>query len=238
VSTLPFSMVPTNLAPLAMVDAPVIDAATQNELVLGEEALFREARRVRRRRWTIGLLAFVLLGGTAAVAAIATAGVSAASQAGRCRDSQVTAVAAQLPGAAVSGGWVIRYRNDGSSTCTLSGYPTVVALVGITGPSEVAAHIRNGVLGGFFGQGPGARTGLPTVLLHGRTSVASSVVEFVSAGTAQSPCTESKRLPLLFRTIWVNLPGDERPFALKVSMLVCAYLAATPLVPGATGTAH
>ena len=169
---------------------------------------------------------------------IGEAHVSAASPTGRCRDSQITAVAAQLPGAAVSGGWVIRYRNNSSSTCTLSGYPIVVALVGATGPGEVAAHIRNGALGGFFGRGSGGHNSLPTVLLHGRISVASSVVEFVSAATAQSPCPENKRLPLLFNTIWVNLPGGERPFALTVSMLVCAYLAATPIVPGDTGSAR
>lgn len=126
--------------------------------------------------------------------------VVAASAAGRCRDSRITAVAAQLPGAAVSGGWVIRYRNDSSSTCTLSGYPIVVALVGATGPSEVAAHIRNGALGGFFGRGSGGRNRLPGVLLHDRTRVASSVGEFVSAATAQSTCPD-KRRPLRFRTI-------------------------------------
>lgn len=93
-------------------------------------------------------------------------------------------------------------------------------------------------MGGLFGQGSGGRNGLPTVLLHPRTAVASSVVEFVSAGTAQSRCPENERLPLLFHTIWVNLPGGQRPFVLTVSMLVCAHLAATPIVPGATGRGY
>ena len=191
-------------------------------------------RSVRLRRVTACVL---VLTGQAVIMNNGETHVSAASAPRPCRDSQITAVAAQLPGAAVSGGWVIRYRNDSSSTCTLSGYPTVVALVGATGPSQVAAHSPNGALGGFLGRGSGRHNSLPTVLLHARTSVASSVVEFVSAATAQSTCPD-KRRPLLFHTIWVNLPGGGRPFALTVSMLVCSYLEANPIVPGAAGSAQ
>jgi len=56
----------------------VITSPVQPEPVLDEEALFREARRLRRRRWTIGTLTVaVLLGVAAAIAALASSGNSA-----------------------------------------------------------------------------------------------------------------------------------------------------------------
>ena len=97
----------------------------------------------------------------------------------RCRASQISVTESQL-GAAVSGGWLIRYRNVGSSACTLAGYPTVVALVSPTGPLRVAAHVSLGYLGGWESLKP-----LPAAVLAARSGVASSVVEYVSDGTAQ-----------------------------------------------------
>src|ERR1700733_8142077 len=94
---------------------------------------------VRRACRSVGLRAIlvcmlVLAAGAVVVMRAGAIRAAAASGPNRCRGNQIAVVAAQLPGAAVSGGWVIRYRNSGSSACTLSGYPTVVALVGTTGP--------------------------------------------------------------------------------------------------------
>jgi hypothetical protein len=61
----------------------LIDAPPRNEQPAhDEEALFREARRLRRRRWVIGLLsAAVVLGGGTAIAELATSGGSAPASA-------------------------------------------------------------------------------------------------------------------------------------------------------------
>ena len=53
----------------------MITGLVEHGTPLDEEALFREARRLRRRRWTIGLLiAAIVLGGTAAIVAVSTSG--------------------------------------------------------------------------------------------------------------------------------------------------------------------
>ena len=148
----------------------------------------------------------------------------------RCRASQISVTESQL-GAAVSGGWLIRYRNVGSSACTLAGYPTVVALVSPTGPLRVAAHVSLGYLGGWESLKP-----LPAAVLAARSGVASSVVEYVSDGTAQDLCWDKAR-PLWLRSLWLDLPGGTRPIALAVSGLFCSGFIATPFVPGTTGFA-
>ena len=68
--------------------------------------------------------------------------------------------------------------------------------------------------------------------------MASSVVEFV-AGIGNLLCF-TKRYPLWFHSLWLNVPGGTRPFALAVTsmpMIVCSYFEANPIVPGTTGTA-
>ena len=177
----------------------------------------------------------LLVAGLAAITNAVATPTAGPSEFPRCRDSQITETAAQLPGAAVTGGWVIRYRNVSSSGCTLTGYPTVVALAGATGPSEVAAHSRSGALGGLLPAPSGMGAPLPRVLLRAGTTGASSVVQFASAATAQSTCPD-KDLPLWFHYLWVNIPTGKRPFALSVSMIVCSHLTANPIVRGSTGS--
>ena len=150
----------------------------------------------------------------------------------QCRASQISVAAAQQLGAAVSGGWLVRYRNISSSTCTLSGYPTVVGLVSPTGPATVAAHVSLGYLGGWQSAKP-----VPTVVLAARTGVASSIVEYVSDSTAQNLCWDKAR-PVWFHFLRLELPGSTRPFALPVPEgLFCSGLITTPIVPGTTGWA-
>jgi hypothetical protein len=153
----------------------------------------------------------------------------------RCSDSQLVVTAAELPGVAVTGGWVIRYRNVSSSTCTLSGYPTIIGLVSAMGPVQAAAETTSGALGGWQPNVPGPKKPLPTVVLRAKGGMASSVVEFVT-GTGNLLCP-SKRYPLWFHSLWLDLPGGMRPFALTVSMIVCAYFEANPMVAGTTGIA-
>lgn len=142
---------------------------------------------------------------------------------------------AWLEGGSFTSGLVIHYRNVSSSSCTLSGYPTVVGLVSATGPSQVAAHTPVSYLGGWEPLKP-----LPTVLMAARKGVASSIVTFLApylfAENSRPSCPRGDRR-FWFRSLWVNVPGGTRPFVLDVSsMIVCAYFFATPIVPGATGS--
>jgi len=186
---------------------------------------------------SLALALLVALTGSLVTATTVGATRSDAAGLPRCRDTQIAITGTQLPGAAVSGGWVLRYRNVSSSACTLSGYPVVVGVVSATGKSEMAKRARSGALGGWEQRHPGAPKPLPIVVLRARTGVASSVVEFVAGATAQSSCPNDSR-PLWFHALWVNVPGGTRPFVLKVSMVVCSHFDANPIVPGATGSAN
>jgi hypothetical protein len=157
----------------------------------------------------------------------------------RCHDSQMAVTAAELPGVAVSGGIVVRYRNLSPYACTLSGYPTVVGLVSPTGPVQAAADVVSGGLGGWQPSAVGVQKPLPTVVVSAKGGVASSVVEFVDGATTDTFCP-SKRYPLWLHSLWLNVPGGTRPFALAVSsmsIIVCSHFEADPIVPGTTGTA-
>ena len=140
----------------------------------------------------------------------------------------------------MTAGLVVRYRNFSPYACTLSGYPTVIGLVSPAGPVQAATNVVNGVLGGWRPTAPGASKPLPTPVLSAKGGMASSVVESVNAGTAQSICPETGRLPLWFRFLWLDVPGGTRPFALamrSLTVIVCKYFEASPIVPGTTGTA-
>ena len=185
------------------------------------------------------VLALTFAGQASIGTAVATPAVAAALA--RCRDSQLTVTATELAGAAVSGGAVVRYRDLGQHACTLSGYPTVVGLVSRAGPAQAAVDVVSAALGGWQPYRLGVTEPLPTVVLLANGGMASSVVEFVSTGSAQSPCP-SGRLPLWFRSVWLDVPGGTRPFALDVSsmaitMIVCSHFVTTPIVPGTTGSA-
>ena len=135
----------------------------------------------------------------------------------------------------MSGGIVVHYRNLSPYACTLSGFPTVIGLVSPAGPVQVAADVVSGGLGGWQPTAPGGQEPLPTVVLSAIGGMASSVVEFVTRiGNLFCP---SKRYPLLFHSLWLNVPGGTRPFALAVSMIVCSYFDASPIVLGTTGSA-
>ncbi len=193
-------------------------------------------KRVRVLTVTMATIMCVVAGASQAALAVTGAGVAAvAAGLAHCRDSKLAITAAELPGVAVTGGWVIRYRNLSSSTCTLSGYPTVIGLVSGTGPVQAAADTTSGALGGWQPNAPGVQKPLPTVVLSARAGMASSVVEFVT-GIGNLLCP-SKRYPFWFHSLWLDVPGGTLPFALAVSMIVCSYFDANQIVPGTTGSA-
>ena len=148
----------------------------------------------------------------------------------RCRDTQLVVTGVEAPGAAVTAGWVVRYKNVTSSACTLTGYPNVVGVNFVTGKSFAAAHRRNGSVGGWQRSYSGEPKPLPTVVLPARQGVASSMVEYLGASPAPS-------CPIV-TSLWVNVPGGTRPFVLKVSTAVCGQFDANPIVPGTTGWAN
>ena len=102
------------------------------------------SRLLRLRRPTLAnKRAWVLIGTIVASASVVAAAPrvalgapAVAAKLTRCHDSQMAVTAAELPGVAVSGGIVVRYRNLSPYACTLSGYPTVVGLVSRTGPCK------------------------------------------------------------------------------------------------------
>jgi hypothetical protein len=196
------------------------------------DRLIAEAkRRARQRRLAATVLVLAMVVAAATLFALRVSDrVAAVSGRGPCRNGQLRATAAQLPGAAVTVGWVIRYRNVSPSACTLSGYPTIS--VSASGLSEAATHSRLGMLGGVSS----LPTSLPRVLLRDRNAVASSTVEFFGDPITDLPCP-GKRATLRFRSLSVTMPGGGRSFALPVSRAaVCSRGLATPIVPGSTGT--
>ena len=96
----------------------------------------------------------------------------------------------------------------------------------------------SGVLGGWQPYSIGVQKPLPTVVVRAKGGMASSVVEFVP-GIGNLLCP-SKRYPLLFHSLWLNVPAGTRPFVLNLSampMIVCSHFVTTPIVPGTTGSA-
>jgi hypothetical protein len=188
---------------------------------------------IKRALTGVGILAFALLlvaAGSLVASSRSTTGASVAALA-RCHDTQLAVTGVEASGAAVSGGWIIRYRNVGATACWLTGYPNVVGMNFATGESRAAAHLRSGYLGGWMGYANGKVKPLPVVVLRARDGVASSMVQWVSGPTAQtSGC-------FVLTWLWVNVPGGTRPFALKAWTLVCAHFDADPIVPGVRGSA-
>ncbi|HEY5265990.1 MAG TPA: DUF4232 domain-containing protein [Acidimicrobiales bacterium] len=148
----------------------------------------------------------------------------------RCRDTQLATTGVEASGAAVTTGWVVRYKNVSATACTLTGYPNIVGVNFETGKSFAATHRRNGYIGGWQRSYSGKPKPLPTVVLTARGGVASSMVEYLGASPAPS-------CPIV-TSLWVNVPGGARPFVLKVSTVVCGQFNANPIVPGNAGWAN
>jgi hypothetical protein len=149
-----------------------------------------------------------------------------------CVETQLAVTGVGAAGGSLHAGVVIHYRNLSPTACSLTGYSNVVGLNFESGKSRVARRIVNGYLGGWMGYKKGKSEPLPLAVLRARGGEASSMVEWADGGTDQQPgCS-------VLSSLWVNMAGGRRPFALKELMLVCGYFDATPIVPGATGSAQ
>ncbi|MGC1420565.1 MAG: hypothetical protein WA786_10670 [Acidimicrobiales bacterium] len=186
------------------------------------------------RLWSIkaALLSVLLITGLLAVVQ-SWSPVQAASVAmPMCADTQLTVSGVAAPGGSLHAGLVIHYKNVSATACSLTGYSSVVGINFETEKSRAAGHIRDGYLGGWMGYKDGEAKPLPLVVLRARNGAASSMVQWADGATAQQPgCS-------VLTSLWVNVPGGSRPIALKEWMLVCGYFDGTPIVPGATGSAH
>jgi hypothetical protein len=149
-----------------------------------------------------------------------------------CVETQLAVTGVAAPGGSLHAGVVIHYRNVSATACSLTGYSNVVGINFEIGKSRAARRVINGYLGGWVGYKKGKTEPLPLAVLRARDGEASSMVEWADGGTDQQPgCS-------VLTSLWVNMPGGRRPFALKESMLVCGYFDATPIVPGVTGSAQ
>lgn len=142
----------------------MLTGLVEHQTPLDEEALFREARRLRRRRWTIGLLiAAIALGGSAAIVVISTSGRGANTT------TSTTSTAGVLPNgsfAALHVAGPLAVAADGAL------YVTNVVGAGLTGGDRVLVRLPDGrfrvVAGdgkvGFSGDGgPAVRAELSSV---------------------------------------------------------------------------
>lgn len=145
-----------------------------------------------------------------------------------CRDGQLSVSGVNGGGAAVTWSWIIRYRNVSPVRCTLSGYPTVVGLIGTVGV-RLAQHELNGYMGGWTGASSSGKQKPPTVTLRARTGVASSMIEVTSA-SASGTCPH-------LTSLWVKIPGGARPWVFSVRIVDCSNFSTNPFVPGSTGRA-
>jgi hypothetical protein len=149
-----------------------------------------------------------------------------------CGETQLAVTGVGAPGGSLHAGVVIHYRNVSATACSLTGYSNVVGINFETRKSRAARRIINGYLGGWMGHQKGKTDPLPVAVLRARDGEASSMVEWADGSTDQQPgCS-------VLTSLWVNIPGGRRPFALKELMLVCGYFDATPIVRGVTGSAQ
>ena len=221
--------------------------APGDPITRAEELIIKEARRRHRRRvmFSVGVATLVIAGLGTSVVVLAghRASRSPASPLlarpgrptptdARCRggDLQVVAVRGLFGmGQTLE---VIGFRNASRTSCTLHGYPLVVALGAQGSPGTTARPTLNGYGGGLA---PGA-TALPTVTLEpGQSASATIGGEAHPSGTETScpsyasflvtPPDSTHSVPV---ASWVGpVPG---PFP------GCQSIVVTPIVPGASGT--
>ncbi len=209
------------------------------------EVLIREARqRSRRRRATLSALAT----GLAVVVLVVVASVvwgransgpnvankpvsSAAAALPPCRAAQLAVTDVAGNGAALTFPWIIHYKNISSSSCALTGYPTVVGTDKWTRRLFAATHTLNSYTGGWMGYRANAQPKpVPTVALRARTGVASSMIVAL--------VNDNWRVCHVFTSIRVTVPGSTTPFVLTSLIEDCKYFQAHPIVPGTTGRAY
>jgi Protein of unknown function (DUF4232) len=115
----------------------------------------------------------------------------------------------------------ILFRNAGTTTCTMYGYPSVI--VSANGATSGVDDTPNGYLGGASGS-----TVPDVTLAPGAT--ASALIE----GT-DSPEGNATSCPT-FNSVQVSPPGDSQSVTLDTSLPGCSTIEVHPVVNGSTGT--
>jgi hypothetical protein len=118
---------------------------------------------------------------------------------------------------------VIVFRNTGSSTCVLQGYPGVAALDGSGRQVAQAQRTLNGYLGGV-------RAGNPPLVRLAAGASASATVEALAFGPNGDSCTA-------YAGLLVTPPDETRSVRVNWDSDGCSELQIHPVVAGTTGQA-
>lgn len=169
-------------------------------------------------RGALVALAALLLAATA----LAACGFDSANAAVACTSSDVRISAGQFGVGHGHFGGALLFRNEGSTACTLRGYPVALGLTADGGRRIAAAGTPRGYVGGLL---PG-RASPPTVLLAPGVA-ASAILE----GTTR----EDGGACRTFRAIVVGPPGGVATTALAIETAPCTRLEVHPIVSGVTG---
>jgi D-serine deaminase-like pyridoxal phosphate-dependent protein len=171
-------------------------------------------------RRTAALAVATLAGGAALFAAVPSPAHAATAAAPTCRGTALAVTATQPQGAAGHGNLVLRFRNTGSASCRLHGYPGLDALR--ANGHLLAAAQRT--VSGFTG---GSTHGVPTVVLR-PGHYASADVEWQNfAPTTGGDCAFS-------HSIATTPANTTRTVHLTRSVSACG-LQVHPTVAGRTG---
>jgi hypothetical protein len=163
------------------------------------------------------------LAATAAVGSIMVVGTAstagAATRVAPCSSNHLTVHHTATDGAAGHGSFVLVFRNIGSHSCTLTGYPRVHALSERGHLMARAAHTLSGYSGGA--------QAVQTVVIH-PGHAASAVVEYLF----YNPVTLGNCLYSADISVWA--PHRTHRFVQPVSVSVCD-LQVHPVVAGTSG---
>ncbi|MET8233274.1 DUF4232 domain-containing protein [Micromonospora sp. NPDC005298] len=141
---------------------------------------------------------------------------------GRCTTANLTVTLGAPDSASGHRGVAVVFRNSGSTTCRLTGYPGIDAL---GGDGRTLAHAERTPRGYLGGAARGSRPATVTLRPDG---VASALVEAQAFGADGASCTPYARL-------LVTPPDDVRSVRLGWDTDSCGDLEVHPVVPGATG---
>jgi hypothetical protein len=180
------------------------------------------------RSLSIATVATILVG--VAVFVVSPAEPAFAKTIPRCQETQLDVAIVSRGAAAGHVGDAIVFTNISSSTCTLSGYPTVrLSESPKVGLELVAKDTQSGYLGGLGGTG--AKLALPVVKLRAHGGTASSLVE-----GGDNP-VDGATTCLWFAKVSVALPHLSPPYRLSMRFPSCVRPQVHPIVKGTTGSA-
>lgn len=162
---------------------------------------------------------------TSTTVAPTTTSTTVAQSGTRCQFAQL-AISAGQPGAGLGHeGFPIRFRNAGSTPCTLQGYPGVAALDSNGTQVQQAQRTPQGYLGGMV---TGSTTPPLVTLAPGQT--ASALVE----GT-DMPSGNETSCPT-YPAVDVTPPTTANTVRITSSLPGCSQIEIHPVLPGTTGT--